>query len=165
MEQLDYADMINMTEELFDKLFKSSIILKDSVIYTNAVVSRRIEYYGFLALGDDGKEILCSNRTILRCGGTECSSGQRLYCGVRRRRAVSYCTIPEMTYGELTEFFKKTILFSQTASFTKKSQALGVLTYLSKVTTGDQILNNEIKNFKIIAKAYLRREDDIVEFD
>lgn len=164
MERLDCTDMKNMTEELFDKLFKSGIILKDSVIYTNAVVSRRIEYYGILALGDDGKEILCSNRTILRCGG-ECFSGQRLYCGVRHRRAVSYCTIPEMTYGELTEFFKKTILFSQTASFTKKSQALGVLTYLSKVTTGDQILNNEIKNFKIIAKAYLRREDDIVEFD
>lgn len=110
MERLDCTDMKNMTEELFDKLFKSGIILKDSVIYTNAVVSRRIEYYGILALGDDGKEILCSNRTILRCGG-ECFSGQRLYCGVRHRRAVSYCTIPEMTYGELTEFFKKRYCF------------------------------------------------------
>lgn len=70
-----------------------------------------------------------------------------------------------MTYGELTEFFKKTILFSQTPSFAKKSQALGVLTYLSKVTIGNQILNNEIKYFKIITKAYFRREDDIVEFD
>ena len=32
MERLDCTDMKNMTEELFDKLFKSGIILKDSVI-------------------------------------------------------------------------------------------------------------------------------------
>lgn len=162
-EQSERADMITMTESLFDRLFNSGILSKDSLIYTNSVVSRRIEYYGILALGDDAKEILCPNRTILRYGGTECFPGQRLYCCVRRRKAVSYCAIPEMAYGELAEFFKETILFSHTASFTKKSQALGILTFLSKVTTGNQILNNEIKKFKTIAKSYLRREDNNVE--
>ena len=161
----DRTGMVNMTDTLFDKLFSSGVFSKDSLIYTNAVVSRQIESFGLLALGDDGKEILCPSRAILGFGAIEYSLGQRIYCAVRHNKALSYLTMPEMTYGEVAGFIRKTILYSQTMSYRRKCKALAMLAFLVKMTNGELNFKAEIKEFKRIVRSYFLMEDGNVVLD
>lgn len=63
-----------------------------------------------------------------------------------------------MTYGELIKIFRKTVQFSQTASETRKGQALIILTFLTKIAADRSDVRLEIGTFKTEAKAFFKKQ-------
>lgn len=155
----DIEHFLLATDLFFYNLIKEGIICNDQLIPTNSTITSIDKHY--VVTNYDGEEIQCAKKGTVRCRKNAPKPGQRAYYYLRGNKRVSYCVILEMTYGELIKIFRKTVQFSQTASETRKGQALIILTFLTKIAADRSDVRLEIGVFKAEAKAFFKRQSHL----